>query len=178
MTDVWTSAGLITALLVMLLAPPSWQVLDPILGFIMAVHIVWTGITLIRRSVAGLMDEGLPDDEVGVITGAIVETGGPDTGFHALRTRRAGNRRFIDFHLLVPGAMTVQQSHDLCCAIEEKIRQVPAGGSDYHPRGTERGSRLLRRVEGGRPLRQTGDGGRAGIMITGAGGAPEGGFSC
>ncbi len=127
MTDVWTSAGLITALLVMLLAPPSWHVLDPILGFIMAVHIVWTGITLIRRSVAGLMDEGLPDDEVGVVTGAIVETGGPDTGFHALRTRRAGNRRFIDFHLLVPGAMTVQQSHDLCCAIEEKIRQALPG---------------------------------------------------
>jgi cation diffusion facilitator family transporter len=127
MTDVWTSAGLIVALLVMLVAPPSWQVLDPILGFALAVHIVWTGIALIRRSVAGLMDEGLPDDEIAVVTAAIAETGGPDTGFHALRTRRAGNRRFIDFHLLVPGAMTVQRSHDLCCAIEEKIRHALAG---------------------------------------------------
>jgi cation diffusion facilitator family transporter len=124
LTDVWTSAGLVAALIVMLLAPPSWQVLDPILGFAVAVHIVWTGVSLIRRSVGGLMDEGLPDDEISVVTGAIAEAGGPETGFHALRTRRAGKMRFIDFHLLVPGTMTVQQSHDLCCAIEEKVRNA------------------------------------------------------
>lgn len=127
LTDVWTSAGLVAALSVMLFAPPSWQILDPVLGFIMAVNIVWTGISLVRRSVAGLMDEGLPPREVDAIVGAIGQVVGEGTQYHALRTRRAGAVRFVDFHLLVPGSMTVQHSHDLCCAIEEAIRAALPG---------------------------------------------------
>ena len=127
LTDVWTSAGLVVALAVMMLAPPSWQVLDPILGVALSAHIVWTGVGLVRRSVAGLMDEGLPQHEVELVTGAIARIAGNDTGYHALRTRRAGSVRFVDFHLLVPGAMTVQQSHDLCCDIEEDIREALPG---------------------------------------------------
>ena len=133
LTDVWTSAGLVAALLVMLLAPPSWQVLDPILGLTMSAHIVWTGIGLVRRSVAGLMDEGLPAGEISIITGAISRIGGEGTGYHALRTRKAGSIRFVDFHLLVPGAMTVQQSHDLCCDIEEAVRlELPGAQITIH----------------------------------------------
>ncbi|KAF5052496.1 Ferrous-iron efflux pump FieF [anaerobic digester metagenome] len=127
LTDVWTSAGLVAALGVMLFAPPSWQILDPVLGFIMAVNIVWTGISLVRRSVAGLMDEGLPPREVDAIVGAIGQVVGEGTQYHALRTRRAGAVRFVDFHLLVPGAMTVQHSHDLCCSVEESIRTALPG---------------------------------------------------
>lgn len=127
LTDVWTSAGLVAALGVMLFAPPSWQILDPVLGFIMAVNIVWTGISLVRRSVAGLMDEGLPPREVDAIVGAIGQVVGEGTQYHALRTRRAGAVRFVDFHLLVPGSMTVQHSHDLCCDVEEAIRAVLPG---------------------------------------------------
>ena len=127
LTDVWTSAGLVAALSVMLFAPPSWQILDPVLGFIMAVNIVWTGISLVRRSVAGLMDEGLPPSEVESIIAAIGQTAGEGTQYHALRTRRAGSVRFVDFHLLVPGAMTVQHSHDLCCSVEERIRTALPG---------------------------------------------------
>lgn len=127
LTDVWTSAGLVAALGVMLFAPPSWQILDPVLGFIMAVNIVWTGISLVRRSVAGLMDEGLPPREVDAIVGAIGQVVGEGTQYHALRTRRAGTVRFVDFHLLVPGSMTVQHSHDLCCSVEERIRAALPG---------------------------------------------------
>ncbi len=127
LTDVWTSAGLVTALGVMLFAPPSWQILDPVLGFVMAVNIVWTGISLVRRSVAGLMDEGLPPREVDAIVEAIGQVAGEGTQYHALRTRRAGAVRFVDFHLLVPGSMTVQHSHDLCCGVEEGIRAVLPG---------------------------------------------------
>jgi cation diffusion facilitator family transporter len=138
LTDVWTSAGLVAALLVMLLAPPSWQVLDPILGLAMSGNIVWTGIGLVRRSVAGLMDEGLPADEISIITGAISRIGGEGTGFHALRTRKAGSARFVDFHLLVPGAMTVQQSHDLCCDMEEAVRlELPGAQITIHVEPSE-----------------------------------------
>jgi cation diffusion facilitator family transporter len=127
LTDVWTSAGLVAALAVMLFAPPSWQILDPILGLLMSVNILWTGIGLMRRSVAGLMDEGLPREEISQITGAITRIGGAQTGFHALRSRKSGSARFVDFHLLVPGAMTVQESHDLCCEIEDAIRVALPG---------------------------------------------------
>jgi cation diffusion facilitator family transporter len=124
LTDVWTSVGLVAALAVMMVAPPSWRVLDPILGLIMSVNIVWTGFGLVRRSVAGLMDEGLPAEELERIADVIARAGGPEAGFHALRTRKSGSARFVDFHLLVPGAMTVQQSHDLCCAIEDELRAL------------------------------------------------------
>ena len=127
LTDVWTSAGLVAALAVMLFAPPSWQILDPILGLLMSVNILWTGIGLMRRSVAGLMDEGLPAEEISQITDAIIRIGGAQTGFHALRSRKSGSARFVDFHFLVPGAMTVQASHDMCCEIEDAIRAVLPG---------------------------------------------------
>ncbi len=133
LTDVWTSAGLVAALAVMLFAPPSWQILDPLLGLLMSVNILWTGIGLMRRSVAGLMDEGLPAEEISQITGAITRIGGAQTGFHALRSRKSGSARFVDFHFLVPGAMTVQESHDLCCEIEEAIRlALPGAQTTIH----------------------------------------------
>ena len=133
LTDVWTSAGLVAALAVMLFAPPSWQILDPILGLLMSVNILWTGIGLMRRSVAGLMDEGLPAEEISQITDAIIRIGGTQTGFHALRSRKSGSVRFVDFHFLVPGAMTVQESHDLCCEIEEAIRlALPGAQTTIH----------------------------------------------
>jgi len=133
LTDVWTSAGLVVALAVMHFAPPSWQILDPILGLIMSVNIVWTGLGLVRKSVAGLMDAGLPADEVVLITDAIRRIGGIESGFHALRTRKSGVVRFVDFHLLVPGAMTVQESHDLCCEIEEAIKAgLPGSQTTIH----------------------------------------------
>ena len=133
LTDVWTSAGLVAALAVMLFAPPSWQILDPILGLLMSVNILWTGIGLMRRSVAGLMDEGLPAEEISQITDAIIRIGGAQTGFHALRSRKSGSVRFVDFHFLVPGAMTVQESHDLCCEIEEAIRlALPGAQTTIH----------------------------------------------
>lgn len=133
LTDVWTSAGLVCALAVMLFAPPSWQILDPVLGLLMSVNIVWTGLGLVRRSVAGLMDAGLPGDEIATITEAINRVGGKSAGFHALRTRKSGAVRFVDFHLLVPGSMTVQESHDLCCRIEDAIKAgLPGSQTTIH----------------------------------------------
>ncbi|ACU90111.1 cation diffusion facilitator family transporter [Desulfomicrobium baculatum] len=133
LTDVWTSAGLVSALAVMHFAPPSWQILDPILGLIMSVNIIWTGVGLVRRSAAGLMDEGLPTDEIFLITDVIKRIGGTEAGFHALRTRKSGSVRFVDFHLLVPGSMTVQESHDLCCDIEESIKAgLPGSQTTIH----------------------------------------------
>lgn len=127
MTDVWTSAGLVTGLGVLLFAPPSWAVLDPAIAVVMAVNIVYTGFDLIRRSFWGLMDSALPQEDLCSIDRAIRDRVGPEAQYHALRTRRSGSRRFIDFHLLLPGETTVAESHVLCCAVEEAILEALPG---------------------------------------------------
>lgn len=121
LTDVWTSLGVVAGLLVVLLAPPRWQVLDPLVAIAVGVHIIATGIELVRRSLEGLLDTALPDQDVAGIERSIRSIVGGEAEFHGLRTRKAGARRFVEFHLLLPGRMTVQQSHDLCEAIEREI---------------------------------------------------------
>ncbi|MCJ2165912.1 MULTISPECIES: cation diffusion facilitator family transporter [unclassified Pseudodesulfovibrio] len=121
LTDVWTSVGLVAGLSIIIVMP-QWKILDPIIALVMAGNIVFTGVSLIRRSVGGLMDDALPEEELEIIAKAIASYTGHDSSFHGLRTRKSGPKRFIDFHLLVPGTMSVRQSHDLCELIEELIQ--------------------------------------------------------
>ncbi|MGE4420857.1 MAG: cation diffusion facilitator family transporter [Pseudodesulfovibrio sp.] len=120
LTDVWTSVGLVAGLAVIIVMP-QWKILDPIIAVIMAVNIVFTGVGLLKRSVGGLMDDSLPEEELKLIANAIHSYAGTESSFHGLRTRKSGPKRFIDFHLLVPGSMTVHDSHELCELIEELI---------------------------------------------------------
>jgi divalent metal cation (Fe/Co/Zn/Cd) transporter len=87
----------------------------------MALNIVWTGVSLIRRSVAGLMDSVLTREELALLDATIRATGGTRVSYHRLRTRKSGPQRFIDFALLVTGTLTVKQAHDLCCRLEDEI---------------------------------------------------------
>jgi cation diffusion facilitator family transporter len=120
LTDVWTSVGMVAGLSI-LLVRPEWKILDPAIAIVMAVNIVFTGVGLLRRSVGGLMDDALPEEELAVIQAAIHRQLGAKATFHRLRTRKSGPMRFIDFHLLVPGATTVQEAHDLCELVEREI---------------------------------------------------------
>lgn len=120
MTDVWTSVGVVGG--VILVGLTGWELLDPLLAIAVAINIIWMGVQLLRRSTRGLMDETLPAEEVAVIQEAINHVGGANMPYHALRTRKSGARRFVDFHLLLPGGMTVQESHDLVGRIEREIQ--------------------------------------------------------
>lgn len=122
LTDVWTSVGLVAGLAILLVAP-QWQILDPIIACIMALNIVRTGLDLLKRSMGGLMDDALPQDEICAIAQAISDNIGGQYAYHALRTRKAGSARFIDFHLLLPGERSVQYSHDLCLRVEDAIHE-------------------------------------------------------
>lgn len=122
LTDVWTSLGMVAGLGLILIFP-EYTIIDPVIATIMAANIVWTGIQLVKRSVNGLMDDALPQEELEVIADAIHLHVGDDAIFHGLRTRKAGPNRFIDFHLLLPGDTSVKGSHDLCCDIEETIKK-------------------------------------------------------
>lgn len=121
LTDVWTSVGVLGGLVVVMFAPSAWQVLDPIMAVVVGANIVMTGVKLLRRSLDGLMDAALPEQETRSIEASIRTMLPPGASFHDLRSRKAGPRRFIEFHLLVPGEISVRTSHDLCDRIEEKI---------------------------------------------------------
>lgn len=125
LTDVWTSVGVIGGLFVVLWMP-QWAILDPLMAMAVALHVIVTGIDLLRRSAEGLMDVALPPDEVRRAEAAIVAVLPPATSYHALRTRKAGARRFLELHLLVPGVMSVADSHALCDRIETALHEALA----------------------------------------------------
>jgi cation diffusion facilitator family transporter len=120
MTDVWTSAGVILG--VGLVALSGWTMIDPIVALLVAGNIVWTGVGLVRRSVDGLMDVVLPDEEQQSIEKVMVKYRGKGADFHALRTRQAASHRFISVHMLVPGDWTVHDAHHMAENFEGDLR--------------------------------------------------------
>lgn len=138
LTDVWTSAGVLLGLLVVMFAPPAWQVLDPVMAVLVGANIVMTGVKLLHRSLDGLMDAALPEQETRSIEASIQAMLPSGTSFHDLRSRKAGPRRFVEFHLLVPGETSVRASHDLCDRIEEEIaRELAQTSVIIHVEPTE-----------------------------------------
>ena len=120
LTDVWTSAGVITG--VGLVAVSGWQRLDPIIAILVAAHIIWTGAKLVRRSARALLDRALPPAEREAVLEILERYKEMGIEYHALRTRQAGARRFVSVHILVPGRWTVQHGHQLLEQLEEEIR--------------------------------------------------------
>ena len=120
MTDVWTSAGVLVGVGVVALS--GWNWVDPVVALAVAVHIVWVGVRLIRSSMLGLMDTALPLDDRRIVQSVLDRYREEGMQYHALRTRRAGARRFVSVHILVPGSWTVQRGHDLLERLEAEIR--------------------------------------------------------
>jgi cation diffusion facilitator family transporter len=121
LTDVWTSVGVIVG--VVAVSVTGWDRLDPIIALGVAVNIIMTGVSLVKRSAHGLLDVALPPDErsaiQAVLTGYEERLG---LRWHALRTRQAGRRRFVSVHILVPGDWTVHRGHQLLEEIEADLR--------------------------------------------------------
>jgi cation diffusion facilitator family transporter len=124
MTDVWTSVGVIVGIGGVALT--GWQRLDPIIAILVAANIIWTGVRLLRRSAQGLMDIGLAKSELETIDRVLHPYTLQGIQFHAIRTRQAGARQFITFHVLVPGDWSVQRGHELLERVEADIlRALP-----------------------------------------------------
>lgn len=122
MTDVLTSVGVIAGIGAVALT--GWERLDPLIALAVAANISMTGVRLVRRSTAGLMDHALGPDEQRQIAEALApfEDGG-GVGFHAVRTRQGGRRAFASLHILVPGAWALQRGHDTAEGVHAAIRQ-------------------------------------------------------
>jgi len=119
LTDVWTSIGVILA--VGLVAVTGWERLDPVVAFVVAINILFVGSRLVRRSTSGLMDHALPTADDDLILTVLDRFRRDDVQFHALQTRESGRHRFVSVHVLVPGAWTVQQGHDLLEDLEDAV---------------------------------------------------------
>jgi len=123
MTDVWTSAGVLVG--VALVFATGWLRLDPLVALAVAVHVIWTGVALVRRSASGLLDAAISREDQEELNKLLAEYSKRyGISFHAIRTRQAGARRFITFHILVPDAWTVARAHHLSEEIESRIRSL------------------------------------------------------
>jgi len=120
MTDVWTSAGVLVGVGAVVVT--GWLWLDPLVALAVAANIVWTGIRIVHDSVQGLMDVALPRHEQETIEAVLGRYVTDEVQYHALRTRQAGPRRFVSVHVLVPGAWSVAQGHELVERIEADLR--------------------------------------------------------
>jgi len=124
LTDVWTTAGVIAGVAVVHFT--GWLVLDPLIAIAVALQILWTGGSLMRRSFDGLMDRAIPAGERARIEAVLARVREKGGDYHRLRTRVSGKKSFVDVHVLVPGAMSVHEAHDLAHRLEQDIAaEVP-----------------------------------------------------
>ena len=122
MTDVWTSAGVLVG--VGAVALTDWERLDPIVAFLVAGNIIWSGVRIVCKSVSGLMDTAISVEEQNIIRRVLEPYVQNGVKCHALRTRRSGAQRFVSFHVLVPGIWSVRRGHQLLENIEADIRHA------------------------------------------------------
>ena len=120
-TDAWTSVGVLFGL--SLVALTGVDALDSITALVVATAIVGAGIRLVTSSSRILVDEALPDDELEHVREVMRSHEGTEVlGFHALRARRAGSRRYIDMHVQFCDGTTLERAHELAHQLQSEIR--------------------------------------------------------
>ncbi|MGF1471099.1 MAG: cation diffusion facilitator family transporter [Rubrobacteraceae bacterium] len=119
LTDVWTSLGVVAGIVLVQLT--GWLVLDPVVALLVAGNIVRIGVRLLRDTADGLLDRALPTGDQETISKVLSRYENEGIRFHAVRTRVAGQRRFVSMHVLVPGRWSVQRGHDLLEEIEKNL---------------------------------------------------------
>lgn len=144
-TDVVTSAGVIVGLLLVLAT--GWHILDPILAAIVALNILWTGYRIALESMSRLMDQAASPEIERQIYDVIAANGHGALQAHDIRTRQAGRALFIEFHLVVPGSMTVEEAHAICDRLEDAIEAEIEGSEvvihvepDHKAKSNEQGA--------------------------------------
>ena len=120
LADVITSAGVLVGVALVALTGLLW--LDPLMAALTAGNILFSGFALMRTSVGGLMDEAVPPDQLARIRALVGEHAVGAIEAHDLRTRHSGRFTFVEFHLVVPAAMTVADAHEICDRIEAALK--------------------------------------------------------
>ncbi len=127
-TDALTSLAVLVGLALVQITGAQW--LDPVVALIVSGSIVATGVRLLLRSSRVLVDEALPAEEVGVIRGAVEEFASRGVvGYHELRTRRAGARRYVDLHVQFRRGTSLEDAHRTAHELQKVIGER-LGGAD------------------------------------------------
>lgn len=124
-TDVVTSVGVVAG--IGLAAATGYWVLDPLLALVVALNILWAARKVVQESLSGLMDAALPPAELAPLQALLAQAPAGVLEIHDLKTRRAGRATFVQFHLVVDGAMSVDQAHRLCDRLEDEVQQLLPG---------------------------------------------------
>lgn len=119
LTDVWTSVGVLAGFVIVVITGIQW--LDSLVALGVALHIVFTGWQLIRRSASGLLDPSVAPADEAAIKQVLDRYRSEKVAFHALRTRQSGQRAFVSLHVLVPPTWTVRMAHELAETVEREI---------------------------------------------------------
>jgi len=120
LSDVITSVGVAAGVSLAVLT--GYMILDPIVAVLTGAYVLWAGVSMISRSANGLMDAAPDPAIVARIREVVAAAATGALEAHDLRTRHAGRLTFLEFHLVVPGTMTVLESHDICDRIEDALR--------------------------------------------------------
>lgn len=120
-SDVWTTVVLVIGIAFIPLT--GFVRLDAILSGLVAINVLRVGFDMMKQSIAGLMDEAPDSDTLQMIRTVISENALGALEAHDIRVRTAGSVSFVEFHLVVPGAMTVSESHDICDRLEHALRR-------------------------------------------------------
>lgn len=129
-TDVWTSAAVVVGIVAVHLT--GWLWLDPVLAIGVALNIVREGLSLVWRSSQGLMDEAIEPESLALLQATLERfaTGVPEGAqlrFDDIITRRAGQRRFADLHMHVPGAWSLERAAGLRDGLEQALMDALPG---------------------------------------------------
>jgi cation diffusion facilitator family transporter len=125
MADVVTSLGVLVG--VILVVTTGILVVDAGIAALVALHVLWSGWSVIRENTSGLMDEAAPPEELARVREVISLNSNDSIEIHDLRTRHAGKVTFIEFHLVVPGSMSVAHSHEICDRLEGALKKTLKG---------------------------------------------------
>ena len=120
-TDAATSAAVLAGLVVVQFTGVEW--LDPVIALVVAAAILTAGVKLLARASRVLVDEALPAEELDAVRGAVAQFGPRGVvGFHKLRARRAGSRRYVDLHVQFAGGTTLEDAHATAHELQDAIR--------------------------------------------------------
>jgi cation diffusion facilitator family transporter len=121
-TDAYTSIGVLVALVLVQVTGARW--IDPATALVVAAAIVVAGVRILSRTSRVLVDEALPPEELDAVRRAIEEYGAPEViGFHELRARRAGSRRYVDLHVQFRGGTSLRRAHEVAHELQGEIRR-------------------------------------------------------
>ncbi len=121
-TDAATSGAVLIGLVLVQVTGATW--LDPVIALVVAAAIVFAGVRLLARASRVLVDEALPPQELDAVRGAIADFGPRGVcGYHKLRARRAGSRRYVDLHVQFSAGTTLEDAHATAHALQDAIRE-------------------------------------------------------